>query len=338
MARQERDQQSLQVGGAVLAVRIDQGDQVGATAEGGLAAGGQGGALAEVQVVAEHRGPPLRGDRGGGVGGAVVDDDHVHGESRQARGNTVQDGGDPGRLVAARDHHCESGGALGHLAYIVGVLPSADYVALSADPYSAHRLVLARCAGARTVLDAGCSAGALARELAAAGVVVDGIESDAGAAEVARSVCRRVLVGDLETMELDLPLGAYDRVLLADVIEHLREPAAAMARLRPLLAPAGRLVVSTPNIANWSMRLLHLAGRWDYRERGIMDATHVRFFTRRTLLSALEAAGYRVVELDVSCPLPVLRREPFNRAAHWLGLRWKNLLAYQFVAVAEAVA
>lgn len=210
----------------------------------------------------------------------------------------------------------------------------ADYVPLGTDPYGAHQLLIRHCAGSASVLDAGCSAGTIARELVKAGAVVDGIEYDPEAAREAAAVCRRVLVGDLETVSLDFPLAAYDAVLLADVIEHLREPVAAMARLRPHLKPGGRLIVSTPNVANWSSRLLHLAGRWDYQERGLMDRTHLRFFTKRTLLAAVQAAGYRVVEMDVTCPLPVLRREPFNRAAHWLGLRWKNLLAYQFIVVA----
>lgn len=211
----------------------------------------------------------------------------------------------------------------------------ADYVALGTDPYGAHQLVIRKLAGARVILDAGCSAGTIARALVAGGAVVDGIEFDPVAAAQARAVCRTLLVGDLESMELPLAEGAYDAIVLADVIEHLRGSEAVMARLRPLLRPGGRLVISTPNIANWSMRLLHLLGRWDYRERGIMDRTHVRFFTRRTLRRAVEEAGYRVVEMDVTVPLPVLRRPPFSALAHALGRAWKSMLAYQFVVVAE---
>lgn len=210
-----------------------------------------------------------------------------------------------------------------------------DYVSLRHDPYSSHQLVLDRARGAQTVLDVGCSAGVLARDLVAQGSVVDGIEYDPLDAAEARSVCRQVLVGDLETMEITLEPGAYDVVLCADIIEHLRNPAAALARLRPLLKPDGRLVVSVPNIANWSQRLTHLLGRWDYQDRGLMDRTHLHFFTHRTIRTTLEEAGFRVLNVDVSCPLPVLRREPFTRAAHWLALRRKNLLAYQFIVTAQ---
>jgi 2-polyprenyl-3-methyl-5-hydroxy-6-metoxy-1,4-benzoquinol methylase len=209
-----------------------------------------------------------------------------------------------------------------------------DYVEFRTDPYSAHQLVLGCCAGARTVLDVGCSAGSLGQQLADRGTIVDGIEYDEAAAGEARRSYRRVIVGDIERMPLDLEAGAYEAVVCADVLEHLRDPRAVIVRLRPLLAPGGRLIVSTPNIANWSMRLLHLAGRWEYQERGIMDRTHLRFFTRRSLETLLRSAGYEVAECDVTVPLPALRREPFNRWAHWLGLRWKSLLAYQFVVVA----
>ncbi|TME45953.1 MAG: class I SAM-dependent methyltransferase [Chloroflexi bacterium] len=207
---------------------------------------------------------------------------------------------------------------------------------LRADPYSAHQWVIRQCRGAREVLDVGGSAGTIARELRGGATAVDIIEIDAQAAAVAQAVGRQVLAGDVETMPLPLELAAYDAIILADLIEHLRDPIATMARLRPYLAPAGRLLITTPNIANWSMRLLHLAGRWDYTDRGIMDRTHLRFFTRRTLLAAIRAAGYRVVDVDVTCPLPALRREPFNRWAHWLGRRWPTMLAYQFLVVATA--
>lgn len=212
-----------------------------------------------------------------------------------------------------------------------------DYVPISPDPYSAHQRLLRYAQGAGTVLDVGCSAGGLARELVARGAVVDGIEYDPVAATEARAICRTVAVGDLETMAIDFPAGEFDVILLGDIVEHLRDPAQVLARLRPLLSSDGRLVVSTPNIANWSMRLLHLAGRWDYTDRGIMDRTHLHFFTLRTLRSTLERAGFSVSTIDVTCPIPVFRGGLLSATAHWLALRWKTLLAYQFVVVARSL-
>jgi hypothetical protein len=111
-----------------------------------------------------------------------------------------------------------------------------------------------------------------------------------------------------------------------------------LMRLTPLLAAGGRRVISTPNVANRSVRLLLLAGRWDYSDRGIPDRTHLHLFTRRTLLEMLHAAGYRADALDVTCPLPVLRREPFTRWAHALALGRPTLLAYQFIVTARREA
>lgn len=210
----------------------------------------------------------------------------------------------------------------------------ADYVSLRHDPYSAHQWMIRQCQGARNILDVGGSAGTITRALRRPDVAIDIIELDESAAASATNIARHVMVGDIETMPLDLKQASYDVIVLADVIEHLREPVAAMARLRSFLRPGGRLLISTPNIANWSMRLLHLAGRWDYTDRGIMDRTHLRFFTRRTLKQAVGAAGYRIVEMDVTVPLPLLRREPFNRWSHWLGRRWPTMLAYQFLVAA----
>lgn len=209
-----------------------------------------------------------------------------------------------------------------------------DYVALNHDPYSGHQLLLRRCKGARLVLDVGCSAGVLAREIVAQGAAVDGVEMDPVAAAEAATVCRRVLVGDVETLELP-DEGDYDVVLVADLIEHLKDPVKVMARLRALLSKDGVLLLTTPNVANWSVRLRLLAGRWDYTDRGLLDRTHLRFFTRRTLIAAVRDAGYRVVELDVTCPLPILRREPFNRLAHDMASVWKTMLGYQFIVVAR---
>jgi 2-polyprenyl-3-methyl-5-hydroxy-6-metoxy-1,4-benzoquinol methylase len=209
-----------------------------------------------------------------------------------------------------------------------------DYVALNHDPYSGHQLLLRRCKDARLVLDVGCSAGVLDRELVAQGAVVDGIEIDPVAAAEAAIICRRVLVGDVESLELPNQ-GDYNVILMADLIEHLKDPVKVMARLRPLLKADGVLLLTTPNVANWSIRLRLLAGRWDYSERGLLDRTHLRFFTRRTLIAAVRDAGYRVVDLDVTCPLPVLRREPFNRLAHDIASVWKTMLGYQFIVAAR---
>jgi 2-polyprenyl-3-methyl-5-hydroxy-6-metoxy-1,4-benzoquinol methylase len=164
---------------------------------------------------------------------------------------------------------------------------------------------------------------------------VVGIERDAAAAEIARDVCEDVLVGDVETMELPFADGSFDVVLCGDLLEHLRDPEGFLARVRPLLAPTGRVVLSTPNVANWAMRLSLLAGRWRYTDRGILDRTHTRLFTKRTLVEALELAGYRIVELDFTVPVPYVGTPKVERVAHAVGHVRPQLLAYQFLVAAE---
>jgi 2-polyprenyl-3-methyl-5-hydroxy-6-metoxy-1,4-benzoquinol methylase len=208
------------------------------------------------------------------------------------------------------------------------------YVPLNERRHRAHAKLLDAVGTGKRVLDVGCSSGYLAEPLAARGNTIVGLELDAGAAREAERFCEQVLVGDVETMELPFAPASFDVVLCGDVVEHLRDPVAALARLRPLLRPDGRLVVSTPNVANWAIRLSLLGGRWRYTDRGILDRSHTHLFTRATLRDALETAGYRVERIDFSVPVPG-GSDALDAAAYAVGRLRPSLLAYQFVAVAQ---
>src|SRR2546430_12293394 len=136
-------------------------------------------------------------------------------------------------------------------------------------------------------------------------------------------------------MERACELNSFDVVMCGDILEHLRRPADFLERVRPLLRPDGRLVLSTPNVANWAVRTGLLFGRWRYTERGILDRTHVHLFTRRTLIETLEQAGYHIVELDFTVPVPVIGTPLVEAAAHAVGRLRPALFAYQFVAAAS---
>jgi SAM-dependent methyltransferase len=185
------------------------------------------------------------------------------------------------------------------------------------------------------VLDVGCSTGYLAERLQQRGATVVGLDMDERAAELARRFCAEVYVGDIETMKLPFEPASFDAIVCGDLVEHLRDPQATVARLRPLLRPGGRLVLSTPNIANWAIRLSLLFGRFRYTEWGILDETHTHFFTRKTLRECLEGAGYRVVVFDYTVPVPVLSAPRIEAIAHGIGRLRPSLLAYQFVVAAE---
>ncbi len=152
--------------------------------------------------------------------------------------------------------------------------------------------------GARAVLDVGCSSGATGMALRRAGISeIFGIEPDPGDAEHAAGTYDRVLAVPLEAVPEEFP-GRFDAVLFGDVLEHLEDPAAALARVRPWLSASGVVVASVPNVGHWSVIADLLAGRFDYVPYTILSGTHVRFFTRRTLQDLFEACGYRVRAID----------------------------------------
>ena len=208
------------------------------------------------------------------------------------------------------------------------------YVPLNERRHRAHAKLLDAVGTGNRVLDVGCSSGYLARPLAARGNTIVGLELDPVAARAAEEFCELVLVGDVETMELPLEPGSFDVVLGGDVIEHLRDPAATLARLRPFLRPGGRVVLSTPNVANWAIRLSLLSGRWRYTDRGILDRSHTHLFTKATLAETLECAGYRVERIDFSVPVPG-DSDLLDAVGRAVGRLRPSLFAYQFVAVAQ---
>jgi len=150
------------------------------------------------------------------------------------------------------------------------------------------------------VLDVGCSSGNFGKELISRKrCTVDGIEIDEGDAKIASTVLNRVWRLDIETADLsDLPTGAYDIVYFGDVIEHLVNPVATLRRIKRLLSTKGRVIFSIPNMGHVSVRLALLAGRFEYTETGLLDKTHLHFYTQDEVDRIFEEAGYRIKTLD----------------------------------------
>ncbi|PWB82228.1 MAG: hypothetical protein C3F08_00160 [Candidatus Methylomirabilota bacterium] len=152
---------------------------------------------------------------------------------------------------------------------------------------------------ASTILDVGCGTGALGAALKQArSVRVIGVEIDPVAAEAARRVLDDVYVGDIESLEWPREAASFDAVVLADILEHLRDPWGLLGRLAPLLAPEGRLIASLPNIRHWSVLGGLLEGEWTYLPAGILDHGHLRFFTRTSGRALIESAGFRVMQIE----------------------------------------
>ncbi len=164
---------------------------------------------------------------------------------------------------------------------------------------TSQSLMLELVGGGKDVLDLGCATGYLAEALGARGCRVSGVEYVAEAAERARPFLEQLVVGDLNTLDLVGELGAerFDVLVFGDVLEHLADPYAVLRRALELLRPGGSVVISVPNVAHGSLRLALLQGRWRYTETGLLDRTHIRFFTRASLNELLRSSG--LVPVDV---------------------------------------
>lgn len=222
--------------------------------------------------------------------------------------------------------------------------PTPERYPQKANPHASHSRILDLCGPGhnRTLVDIGCARGTLTQQLAAAGWDAMGIEPDPDDAAIARSHGLDVV----EASAVDFLAnhgGNIDTIVFADSLEHMPDPAAVLNRAGSRLAPGGRIVISLPNVAHLTVRLELLAGSFRYRDRGILDRTHLRFFTRRTFLELLDSCGLRPTVLEAT-PAPVEEALPRLRAsrsytrmatAHaTVANRWPTMFGYQFIAVA----
>lgn len=220
------------------------------------------------------------------------------------------------------------------------------------------------------VLDVGCGQAALAAEIRGLGHVVWGIEANATAVAKAATRIDRCIHADLldfKTVETVLGSERFDAIVFSDVLEHLYDPLATLRFYLRFLRPTGRLLVSVPNALNWQTRVAFLFGRFEYQDTGVMDRTHVRFFTFRSAERLVRASGCLLERTDftphlVRAFLPIIKRIVVGRASasrhdrarsivdsrtfhfyrRWIypveyavASLWKPLLAFRIVLVAR---
>lgn len=177
-----------------------------------------------------------------------------------------------------------------HDDYHVPVDPTADN--------NPHSIALRMVGSGRHVLEIGCWSGHVTEHLVAAGNTVVGVEIDHEAA-TRNNFAQRIHVVDLDTVALtSIERDRFDAIVLGDVLEHLRDPVSVLIDLVTLLADDGFLVVSVPNVAHIDVRLHLLSGRWEYQPEGLLDRTHLRWFTRAGLRDLLAAVGFVATELE----------------------------------------
>lgn len=191
-----------------------------------------------------------------------------------------------------------------------------------------------------SVLDVGFGAGHLARRIRPRCRYLAGIELDPEAALEGAAYFDDPLVEDVVRGLAGPWREPFDVVVAADILEHLPEPDRALQLLRPLLKADGLLLVSLPNVANVTVRLGLLAGRFPAAERGILDRTHLRFYTKRTGRELLARNGFAVrretpTAMPVELAVPFLGRPPLaplaRSSARFLAAAWPALFGYQIV-------
>jgi methionine biosynthesis protein MetW len=199
------------------------------------------------------------------------------------------------------------------------------------------------------VLDVGCGTGSVSeviQRMTGARLVAIEPDRERAAAAVARGV--KAYEGFL-TAEFLREHGPFDYVVFADVLEHMPNPSELVLLAREGLVPGGAIVASVPNVAHWFVRTDLLRGRFEYRECGIMDATHLRWFTRKSIAQFFENLGFQVTALDctVNAELPDYQgRAPWRwltpgsrrKLVGFLARRIPNLFGCQFVISATPAA
>lgn len=194
--------------------------------------------------------------------------------------------------------------------------------------------------GGLAVLDLGFGAGHFAERIRPACRYLAGVELDAGAAAEGTRFFDDAVTCDIFEGISGPWKEPFDVIIAGDVLEHLPRPGDLLSALKPLLKSDGTLLVSLPNVANVTVRASLAAGRFPYADRGILDRTHLRFYTRATARALLESAGFSIgfetaTAMPVELAVSALSRPPFvgpvRAGARLLAAAWPTLFGYQFV-------
>lgn len=224
-------------------------------------------------------------------------------------------------------------------------LPEVERYPVKSDRHSSHSQILTLCGNGqgKKLLDVGCARGHLSSRLQAQGWNVTGIEYDHKDAEIARQSGITTIVGSAEESLSQLE-EMFDVIVFADVLEHFVDPLHVLTLAKKRLAPDGKIVISIPNVAHVTVRLQLLLGSFNYTDRGILDRTHLHFYTKRSLREMISQANLTMPYLSAT-PAPIEEFLPVLR--HFKPLRvilelnalsarlWKSLLAYQYIAVTK---
>ncbi len=211
-------------------------------------------------------------------------------------------------------------------------------------PRSSHQQIfnLVRRLNRSPILDVGAAQGMLGQMLQGSGLVIDGVEPNPAWAEAARPFYRNVHTGTIETAN---PAPShYQLIVCADVIEHTVDPLAVLRQLRTHATDDAAFIISLPNVAHLAVRTMLLLGAFPKMERGILDRTHLHFFTRKTAIDLLHSAGLAVEQVATTgVPLEEFsksesgrqRLEQLSRLQDPLLAVLPKLFAFQWIFLAK---
>ena len=152
-----------------------------------------------------------------------------------------------------------------------------------------------------TVLDIGCGTGFMGEAIKKEKhCVVYGVDADPAVLKLAAKRLDNAFVGDIEDKKFAFPVKDFNVLLLCSVLEHVRDPQEVLLRLVKQLSNRALVIICLPNIACWEMRLKLLLGRFNYTPSGLLDETHMRFFTLKTARKLVEDSGLRILKTDIN--------------------------------------
>jgi 2-polyprenyl-3-methyl-5-hydroxy-6-metoxy-1,4-benzoquinol methylase len=215
---------------------------------------------------------------------------------------------------------------------------------LHRDPRSSHQQISQRVRelARGPVLDVGAAQGMLGQLLSDSGLAIDAVEPNPQWAEACKPFYRNVMIGTIE--ESNVPAEKYKTIVCADVLEHTPDPVSVLKKLRAVAADDAVYLISVPNVAHLAVRMMLLCGKFPKMDRGILDRTHLQFFTCATASQMLKDAGLRVRRISATgVPLDELWKSGEGNLIYNLLVRMQHvavailprLFAMQFIFEAE---
>lgn len=216
------------------------------------------------------------------------------------------------------------------------------YNTFNKNEYESHKLAFGLIDSNSKVLDIGCATGYFAKELLQKNCEVYGVDIDKNALKIAGRYCKKTALRNLDQItSLPFSKKSFDYVLLLDVMEHLAHPENVLAMAKLYLKDNGRIIVSVPNISHASIRWMLFKGEFLYTDTGIMDKTHLHFYTKSSFELALKKAGYKILSLfptNGMCKVPFLYKITDRLPKSWqykIACMAPTLFSFQFIALAR---